>query len=351
MSPSDTASNGTARRGAGTARRRAIATVMGAGVLAAIPLTVHAADPTTGALAKGDRVVPTATTPAAVKTAIRSGKTVVVAFLLPGFTEDEIVQKRLNTLRKQPKFNDTTFIVYRINGGTRLGDLPTMFGVKYTPHVTVIRSDDKLASVWRGLVDEDIIAQSVLDARAAVPRAVRVTAPTGPTSGNAAGIALANRVNARYVQVKGISLASTAGGVSATSQIRLVQGKIRLWGGDGSLVGVGKGTFVVNPTGAYLKGGGAACFTRSTRAAGLRSLGNPVIAVRGVRFGKPVKSADGSTWTLTGIGKRGQYGGGSIQYTIDVKTLNLVSKADPAGTATVTNLDAAPAIAKPDPLC
>ena len=153
----------------------------------------------------------------------------MIAFLLPGITEDEIVQQRLNTLQKNGKFRDTKFIIYRITGSTNLGDLPTMFSVRYTPAVAVIQGDDKLSNVWRGLVDEDIIAQSLIDARAAVPQPIKVARRKGSATGAPAGIALARRVNAHYVTVPGIAVSFSGifqgvGGGTGTIQARLVDG-------------------------------------------------------------------------------------------------------------------------------
>ena len=198
--PLDTEVQGLSRDRVWKTRRRALAAFAGFGMLAAVPFTMGAVGDGTG-LARGAKVVPTKDTPAVVKTALHSSGPVVVAFLLPGITEDEIVQKRLNTLQRSSGFRDTKFIVYRITGKTKLGDLPEMFGIKYTPAVAVIQGDDKLSNVWRGIVDEDIIAQSLIDARNAVPQPLKVTPRKGRPSGNAAGIALAARKGQRRTRI------------------------------------------------------------------------------------------------------------------------------------------------------
>lgn len=353
MSPTGTAHHADKRTWVRTARGRTIAALIGAGALVAIPLTVQAADG--GGLARGDQVTPTKKTPAVVKSSLRSAGPVVIAFLLPGMTEDEIVQKRINTLRQNGEFRDTKFIVYRITSKTNLGDLPAMFGVKYTPTVAVIQGDDKLANVWRGLVDEDIIAQSLLDARAAVPQPVKVTPRTGGVSGAPAGIALARRVNAHYAKVPGVGadFTGTFGGVAGatgSSQTRLVAGKARVMGGKAA-VGGKSVNVVINRTGLYAKADGATCWTRTATSKAVAGLGDPMIPLRGVRFAAPVKAKDGATFSLKATDLLGQYGGGVMEYTIDAKTFEVTAVAHGATKATVKSLAQAPAIGKPDKIC
>ncbi len=353
MSPTDTAHQADKRAGVRTARGRTIAALIGAGALVAVPLTVQAADG--GGLARGDQVTPSKNTPAVVKSSLRSDGPVVIAFLLPGITEDEIVQKRLNTLRQNTKFRDTKFIVYRITAKTNLGDLPTMFSVKYTPAVAVIQGDDKLANVWRGLVDEDIIAQSLIDARAAVPHALKVPARKGGVSGAPGGIALARRVNAHYAKVPGLGadFSGSFGGVAGatgSSQTRLVDGKARVMGGKAA-VGGKSVDLVINRTGLYSKAAGATCWTRTATSKAVSGLGDPVIPLRGVRFAAPVKATDGATFSLKATDLLGQYGGGTFEYTIDATTLEVTAVTHGATKATVTALAKAPAIGKPNKIC
>ena len=353
MSPTGTAHKGNMRTGVRTARGRAVAALAGLGVLVAVPLAVQAA--TGDGLTRGDLVTPSKRTPAVVKSALRGDGPVVVAFLLPGITEDEIVQKRLNTLEKNAKFRDTKFIVYRITGKTRLGDLPTMFSLKYTPEVVVIQGDDKLSNVWRGLVDEDIIAQSLIDARAAVPQPIKVAGRKGSATGAPAGIALARRVNAHYVKVPGVAaqFSGTFGGVaggSGTSQTRLVDGKARVMSGKAA-VGGKSVDLIINRTGLYSKAAGATCWTRTASPKAVADLGDPVVPLQGVRFGAPVKSKNGATFTLKATDTLGQYGGGTLVYTIDAKSLELTAVSQGATKATVTALAKAPAIGKPRKIC
>ncbi len=352
--PLDTEVQGLSRVRVGKTRRRALAALAGFGVLAAVPFTVQAAGGGV-ALSRGDKVVPGKETPAVIKTALQSSGPVVVAFLLPGITEDEIVQKRLNTLQRKGGFRDTKFIVYRITGKTKLGDLPTLFDVKYTPAVAVIQGDDKLSNVWRGMVDEDIIAQSLIDARNAVPQPLKVTPRKGEPSGNAAGIALAKKVNTAYVRVPGVSVKSTGRvgdlvGAEGTGQIRLVDGKQRLFGA--SVAAAGKTVQLFgNATGLYSKANGALCWTRTTNPKAIAELGDEAIPLQGVRFDKPMKAKNGATLTLVGTDLLSQYGGGKLSYTIDAKSFQLTSVKQGATTSTYAALVKAPRFASPDKIC
>jgi hypothetical protein len=313
----------------------------GFGVLAAVPFTMGAIGDGTG-LNRGAKVVPTKQTPAVVKTALHSSGPVVVAFLLPGITEDEIVQKRLDRLQRSGGFRDTKFIVYRITGKTKLGDLPAMFAIKYTPAVAVIQGDDKLSNVWRGLVDEDIIAQSLIDARNAVPHALKVTPRKGKPSGNPAGIALAKKVNAAYAKVPGVSIKATG----RLGQVRLVDGRERVF--SATISSAGKTVAVVgNPTGLYSQANGARCWTRSTNPKDIAGLGEKMIALQGVEFGKPVTSKDGKTKTLVAKDLLKQNGGGQVTYTIDAASSRIRS----GNTVTYTTLAKAPVMPKPDIIC
>ncbi len=350
----DTEVQGISRVRVGKTRRRALAAFAGFGVLAAVPFTMGAVGDGTG-LARGAKVVPTKETPAVITTALQSSGPVVVAFLLPGITEDEIVQKRLNTLQRKSGFRDTKFIVYRITGKTKLGDLPAMFDITYTPAVAVIQGDDKLSNVWRGMVDEDIIAQSLIDARAAVPQPLKVTPRKGTASGDAAGIALARKVDAAYAKVPGVALKFKGGiggvaGAEGTGQVRLVDGKQRLFAAK--VQAPGKAVeLVVNPTGLYTKADGALCWTRTANAKVVAALGDAAIPLQGVRFDKPVRAKNGATLTLVGKDRLGQYGGGKITYTVDAKSSLLISVTQRGESSTYSALDKAPKFTAPDTIC
>ncbi len=103
---------------------------------------------------------------------------------------------------------------------------------------------------------------------------------------------------------------------------------------------------IINRTGLYSKATGATCWTRTANVeGGLRSR-RPVIPLQGVRFAAPVKAKNGATFSLKATDLLGQYGGGTFEYTIDAKTLEVTAVAKGATKATVKALAKAPAIGK-----
>ena len=333
MSAIGTEVQGLSRVRVGKTRRRALAAIAAFGVLAAVPMAVEAAG---GPVARGAKVVPTQDTPAAVKTALASDGPVVVAFLLPGITEDEIVQKRLNTLQRSGGFRDTKFIVYRITGKTKLGDLPSMFEIKYTPAVAVIRSDDKLSNVWRGMVDEDIIAQSLIDARNAVPK---------PKPNDPAGLALAKKVNAAYVKVPGVHQEVNAPGGSSVTDMVLSKGLVV--SATGTITAGGKVSELVGDrSGSFVKAKDAKCWTAAPKDSA--SSLSP-IETKNVRFSKPVTK--GKVIILTARDPRPLYGGKPTEFTIDGKSFQLVQERFGKTTVTYKSLAKAPIVGKPDKVC
>jgi hypothetical protein len=306
----------------------------------------------TSPIERGAVVTTSPETPAVVKAAMKGKGPVVVAFLLPGMTEDEIVQKRLNALQREGEFKDTRFIVYRITTKTKLGDLPTLFDVKYTPAVAVIQGDHKLSNVWRGLVDEDIIAQSLLDARAAMPKPVKTAKKDGKPSGNPAGIALAKKVNASYAKVPGVTMAGTVntpglGPVEATISVKLSNGNAQAMSADLKVASKSVKMYT-DATGQYTMLAGAACWTRSTKPSDVDGIGEAVVELGGSKFGRPAKK--GASWTLP-VSESGK----TAIATIDAKTLQVTEIAyDQSGqkvTVKVTALDKAPTFPKPEKVC
>jgi hypothetical protein len=333
VSATGTEVQGLSRVRVGKARRRALAAIAAFGVFAALPMAVEAAG---GPVARGAKVVPTKDTPAAIKAALASDSPVVVAFLLPGITEDEIVQKRLNTLQRSGSARDTKFIVYRITGKTKLGDLPSMFEIKYTPAVAVIRSDDKLSNVWRGMVDEDIIAQSLIDARNAVPK---------PKPSDPAGLALAKKVNAAYVKVPGVHQEIKAPGTTSVSDMLLDKGLVV--SATGTVTSGGKASEIIGDrTGTFIRVEGAKCWTPGPKDA------NPSLSpieTKNVQFSKPVTK--GATILLAARDPRPLYAGKPTEFTIDAKTFQLVQERFGKTTVTYKTLAKAPVVGKPDKVC
>lgn len=207
------------------AARRAGIALAAAGAIVAGPLTIAGAQTTApatpapatgtaaavssvGALGPGEKLPTDKKMPPAVTNALKGKTPVVVAFLLPGITEDNIVLQRLRDLHKDRKFSDTKVLIYKVTPESKLYELPETLDMTSTPLVAVFQSDGKLSNTWRGLVDKDLIAQSVIDARRDVPRAVKVTVPKGGPLGDKAGIALAKKVNAHYAKVPVLTVAT-----------------------------------------------------------------------------------------------------------------------------------------------
>ena len=345
MSPFGTDNQRGSRARARTARLRTAAALAGLGVVAALPLSIEAA--TGGPVTRGQVFTPSKDTPAAVTSALKGSGPVVVAFLLPGITEDELVQKRINRLRKESSYRDTTFVVYRITGATKLGDLPERLGITYTPAVAVLQSDDKLSAVWRGLVDEDIIAQSIIDARGAVPQAVTLPTHSTTPKGNKEGVALAKKVIAAYKKVPGLKLqgSATNGGQKASFAytVRLQGGRIFAQGTAGTLNGK-KFEDVLNRTGYYSRAEGASCWTRSTAKKDIKALNSFPLDLDADVYMKPVRK--GGTIELPAVDGKEK---GS--YMIDAKTFLITSIKTTVVDVTFENLKKAPAIASPDKIC
>lgn len=353
MSPTGTSGNAGARGRVGKSRTRAIMFAAALGALAAVPVAVNAANEApAGPTERGTQFVPGKDTPAAVKTALQGDHPVVVAFLLPGITEDEIVQKRLNNLQKEAKFRDTKFVVYRVQKATKLGDLVERLDIKYTPAVAVFQGDNKLSNVWRGLVDEDIVAQSLTDARNAVPHALRALDDLADPKGDAAGIALAKKVNKSYAKAKGVSMTGQAIASGAPVEIafsaRLADGAIRSDGGSVTVAGEKLQVFT-NITGAYRLVEAAGCWERSMSLKAMQEIGDGVIQLGGTAFGKPKKQKDGN-WTLPAKDNSGVV----LNYLVDGKSNQVAQVAfGKAGKYVVkyAALDTVPALVKPEKLC
>lgn len=124
----------------------------------------------TGPLAPGDVITPTAKTPAAVARALKSGKPVVISFLLSGMADDDAVRAALRTVRASaPGKAGVQFIDFEVSEQHDFGDLPTLLGVTGTPAVVVIGRDRAVVNVWSGLADVQMLSQSISDALDTTP--------------------------------------------------------------------------------------------------------------------------------------------------------------------------------------
>jgi len=133
------------------------------------PLTVPSAP---AQLRAGDLVVADRRTPRVVRRALASPTAVVVAFLMPGVAEDDLVARAVHDARAAAT-GKVRYFTYRVDMPKRLGSLPDLLDVDMTPTVVVIGRDHRLLNVWRGPVDATLLGQSIA---AAVTRPV-VKAP------------------------------------------------------------------------------------------------------------------------------------------------------------------------------
>lgn len=116
-----------------------------------------------GPLTQGDVVTPGKRTPAAVRKALGS-RPVVLAFVY-GRSRDEVaVRKAVAKVRASSTGSGVAFFVYDVS--TRgFGDVTTRVAVTETPSVVVIGADGRVANVWTGLVDAEMLTQSVSAAK------------------------------------------------------------------------------------------------------------------------------------------------------------------------------------------
>jgi len=133
--------------------------------VADIPTGTSATPVAAAPAAPGQPVRAGAATPKDVAKALAGSDVVVVAFLVEGVADDESVEDALATARASGRAaSGVDWFTYRV-GKDQFGDLADVLGVKGTPTVAVIGRDRILANLWAGLVDADILLQSISDAK------------------------------------------------------------------------------------------------------------------------------------------------------------------------------------------
>jgi hypothetical protein len=79
--------------------------------------------------------------------------------------DDESVAEAVSEARSSASVaTGVRWFVYNV-GKDQFGDLADLLGVTGTPSVAVIGRDRVLANLWSGLIDADILRQSVSDAK------------------------------------------------------------------------------------------------------------------------------------------------------------------------------------------
>lgn len=305
MSP-DTEKKNTMRRRAGIA----LATV---GVCAAVPIGIVVAQTATqpaattvteqaqtpGGLAPGETVPTDKTLPKVLRDELaKHDGPVVAGFVLPGVNEDDRVTEWLKDLQKDPKFKDTSVLIYKITPQSRLKDIPDVLEMTSTPVVAVFEKNGKIAATWRGIVDKEMLAQSVIDARTNTPRPLKLTPTKRGPAGDKAGIALAQKVNKHYSKtpilvetVKGVdrypaSEITADGGYESTHVLRkgMVIGVREL----GTTADGEKYDAIINRKGFFVKRESMNCWIHPTVAPS-DVINQPLLPLQLYRFGKPTK--------------------------------------------------------------
>lgn len=136
------------------------------------PAAAPAVPVRSGPLAPGDAITPAADTPARVARALRTGRPVVIAFLLGGVADDDAVRAALRDVSTSgPTRRGVEYVIYDVASQRDFGDLPGLLDVTGTPTVVVVARDRTIVNVWTGLVDAEMLRQSVVQAQESAPAA------------------------------------------------------------------------------------------------------------------------------------------------------------------------------------
>ena len=116
-------------------------------------------------LSPSDRVIPTDRTPGLATSILKSPNLVsVFSFTLPGAADDDAVATAVrSTARSSTAGPDLRIFMYTVTHPGRFGDLPEILNVEGSPSVIVVR-DGQVVARWLGLVDTQVIRQSIRDA-------------------------------------------------------------------------------------------------------------------------------------------------------------------------------------------
>lgn len=147
---------------------------------AATAPVASAAPVAVAAVGLGGSVTPGPTTPKPVAKALAGSGVVVVSFVVAGAADDDSVAKAISEVRSDGR--GVAFFTYTV-GKDRFGDLADRLGVTGTPSVAVIGRDRTLVNLFSGLIDADILRQSISDAAdtvAAHPGATAARTTTAP---------------------------------------------------------------------------------------------------------------------------------------------------------------------------
>ena len=130
--------------------------------VAQAPATTAKAVEVVAPVAVGQKLVPGKGTPEAVARALKSGDTVLIAFLADGPAEDSAVRASLGQIKDS---RDVRKFVFN-NSGEGAGDLVDSLSVVETPTVAVVGPRGRVNSRWVGLVNTGMMRQAIADAEA-----------------------------------------------------------------------------------------------------------------------------------------------------------------------------------------
>jgi len=302
----------------------------------------------------GGPVRAAAATPKDVAAALEGDDVVVVAFLVKNAADDQSVAAAVDAVRADSRSRaDARFFVYTV-GTDKFGDLADLLGVTGTPSVAVIGRDRNLSNLFTGLVDAEILRQSISDAAdtAAANAGGATTVAASGALGDPAGIALAKKVRAAYADVPAVAVSgelSVQGDVALTmdAKMALDHGDITSYTGTMDIAGASfemSGT----PTAFHIRSSGASCWAAlPVGTAVSEAVSNPAIPLDGTRFSAPRSS--GGDLLLDGS----QQGGPMVTWVIDATTHQVkeLRAGQAGGSITFRAIESAPTAVEPSPVC
>jgi hypothetical protein len=108
--------------------------------------------------------------PPAVATALKARQAVVITFVLGGVADDDAVRSAVRAVAsKGPTGRGVRYVTYDVSTRRDFKGLPALLDVTGTPTVVVIGRDGAVVNVWTGLVDAEMLRQSVSQAKEAAP--------------------------------------------------------------------------------------------------------------------------------------------------------------------------------------
>ena len=305
------------------------------------------------AVGLGGTVAAGPTTPAPVAKALAGSGVVVISFVVKGAADDDSVAAAIATVRADPRSSkDVAFFDYTV-GEDHFGDLADLLGVTGTPSVAVIGRDRTLVNLWTGLVDADILRQSIADAtdttaaHAGTKAASSSASGTAPT-GDAAGIALAKKVNAVYRAAPGFSIkgsvpVSGAGTLKIDATVALDNGTVTATSGTFTVSGASF-QMAVTPTSGRIRSTEASCWASVPGGASTAATTpRPGVAFAGARVSKPREEGASRLLDIT-------VGGQSMTYVIDADA-RVTELRTKDGSVAFELLDSAPSVDPGTPVC